>query len=177
MRQSQYGFNLNFVSTWVKYNRQCYSAETEDPPTSNPKTNSSFATHIDETHVNPNENNSKEHRFKNFDELLEKNIGKLVLVDFYAKWCGPCRVARKELDDVRHRIDEMYGEYHNEKDGDSGLMIFSVDTGRFPKLGSRFNITELPAILLFKDGSEVHRFHGLGESTAEKIVPLLKKHL
>lgn len=189
LQQHQYGFTLNFLNSWgkVKCHQQCYSADIEDPPTSNPKNASSSTStttrhdkHNDSDSHRNDEDNSKERRFKNFDELLEKNNDKLVLVDFYAKWCGPCRVARKELDTVRHTFDDLHeGNPGTPKDNDEdhGLIIFSVDTGRFPKLGSRFNITELPAILLFKDGSEVHRFHGLGESTAEQIVPLLKQHL
>lgn len=88
-------------------------------------------------------------RFRNFDEMLSKFGEQPILVDFHAKWCGPCRLMNEEL---RKASEDL---------GEENLQVFRIDTEQFPSLGSRFGIDALPTTILFKDGKPVHRFVGV----------------
>ena len=67
-----------------------------------------------------------------------------VLVDFYADWCGPCKVMAPLLDDVARR---RAGE----------LLIAKLDTDRNPATGMRFGIRGIPTMILFRAGKEIAR--------------------
>ena len=67
-----------------------------------------------------------------------------VLVDFYADWCGPCKIMAPLLDDVAHR---RAGE----------LLVVKLDTDRSPVTGQRFGIRGIPTLIAFRDGKEVAR--------------------
>lgn len=67
-----------------------------------------------------------------------------VVVDFYADWCGPCKIMAPLLDDVAHR-----------KAGE--LLVVKLDTDRNPATGQRFNIRGIPTLIAFRDGKEVGR--------------------
>ena len=70
-----------------------------------------------------------------------------VLVDFYADWCGPCKMMAPLLDDIaRQRTGE--------------LLVAKVDTDRAPGLAQRFSIAGIPTLILFRDGQEVGRSVG-----------------
>ncbi len=67
-----------------------------------------------------------------------------VVVDFYADWCGPCKVMAPLLDDVaRRRAGEM--------------VIVKLDTDRNPVTGQRFGIRGIPTLIAFRSGKEVAR--------------------
>ena len=67
-----------------------------------------------------------------------------VLVDFYADWCGPCKVMAPLLDDVARR---RAGE----------VLIAKLDTDRNPATGLRFGIRGIPTMILFRAGKEIAR--------------------
>ncbi len=67
-----------------------------------------------------------------------------VVVDFYADWCGPCKIMAPLLDDVAHR---RAGE----------LLIVKLDTDRNPVTGQRFGIRGIPTLIAFRVGQEVGR--------------------
>ena len=67
-----------------------------------------------------------------------------VVVDFYADWCGPCKIMAPLLDDIAHR---RAGE----------LLIVKLDTDRNPLTGQRFGIRGIPTLIAFRDGKEVAR--------------------
>eukprot|EP00978_Attheya_sp_CCMP212_P020292 scaffold57859_cov50-Attheya_sp.AAC.3 len=98
-------------------------------------------------------------KFRNFDEMLESFHSSPVLVAFYAKWCGPCRLMHRELDDARQMFD---GE----------VAIFNIDMELFPTLGARYHIEGLPTAILFKEGEQLYRIEGL--ETAEEMVRQVK---
>jgi len=100
-------------------------------------------------------------RFKNFDEML-CTYEEPLLVNFHAKWCGPCQSLQKELGTVREELGEK-------------LRVFKVDTEKFPSLGSKYNIEGLPTVLLFIGGEPVHRIVGL--ETADEILRQVKEFM
>jgi thioredoxin 1 len=71
----------------------------------------------------------------------------VVMVDFYADWCKPCKLQKPVL-------EEIAGEYS------SKITIASVNTDNAPTLSEKFNITGIPCMIIFKDGKEVKRIIG-----------------
>lgn len=71
-----------------------------------------------------------------------------VLVDFFADWCGPCKI-------LGPIIDELAEEYQDK------ALVVKVDTEQNPKLSQHFQIKSIPTIMLFNKGYAQERFHGL----------------
>ena len=84
---------------------------------------------------------------ESFHETLE--AGKLMLVDFWATWCGPCRM----LGPV---IEELAEEYEG-KD----VVIGKVDVDENPELARRYGVMQVPTVLLLRDGEELAREIGV----------------
>ena len=80
-----------------------------------------------------------------FDAVI--NGGKPALVDFWATWCGPCRMIGPE-------IEELAVEY----DGKAEVCKVNVDDEK--ALAKRFRIMSIPCVILFKDGQELNRLIG-----------------
>lgn len=84
---------------------------------------------------------------ESFQETLDS--GKLMLVDFWATWCGPCRM----LGPV---IEELAEEYEG-KD----VVIGKVDVDEHTELARRYGIMQVPTVLLLQDGEELAREIGV----------------
>lgn len=97
----------------------------------------------------------------NFEELVLKSIG-LVLVDFWAKWCGPC----KSLAPI---IDELYNDYNKK------MLIFKLNIDNNLKTTNDYNIKSIPTLIFFKNGKEIYREIGsiLKDDLIKKIDSLL----
>jgi len=78
----------------------------------------------------------------NFAEAIEGTSG-LAMVDFWAEWCGPCRIVAP----IVAELAEAYAE--------KGLRVGKLDVDENPKTASRFGIRSIPSILFFKDGKHV----------------------
>jgi thioredoxin 1 len=78
----------------------------------------------------------------------------VVLVDFYASWCGPCRTQAKVLQDAAPSL--------------SGVTIVKVDVDAAPGLSSKFNVSSIPTLIVFKSGEQVAKQVGLTEGNALK---------
>lgn len=84
------------------------------------------------------------------DDSFETEIGgqnNVVLVDFWAAWCGPCRA-------IAPIIDELANEYNGK------AKIAKVDVDNNPKVAMQYGIRSIPALLIFKDGSVVDTIVG-----------------
>lgn len=88
----------------------------------------------------------------NFDTEIHSG---LVLVDFHANWCGPCRTLAPVLEEVA-------------KDLKGKAVIGKIDIDSEQKTASRFQITSVPTMILFKNGKEVGRLIGLRTAAALK---------
>lgn len=85
-----------------------------------------------------------------------------VLIDFWAAWCGPCRV-------IAPTIEEMAKDYSGK------LAIYKVDVDAEGALAARFGIMSIPTLLLFKDGKEADRM--VGAAAKPNLVQFVERHL
>ena len=85
-----------------------------------------------------------------FDVVIQNGV---TLVDFWAPWCGPCRMQVPVLEQVASRLGLR-----------ARVAIVNVD--QHPELAGRFRITGIPTLLLFKDGRLVREFVGLQSAPA-----------
>lgn len=77
----------------------------------------------------------------------------VVLVDFYADWCGPCRMLTPIVEEL---AKEMQGK----------VTVAKVDTDRSVNVATKFEVTSIPTLILFKDGQPVKRVVGLKDLDA-----------
>lgn len=91
------------------------------------------------------------------DDTFASEIKKsaLVLVDFTASWCGPCRMLSPILDQVAKEIV-----------GKASIAKLDIDSEQ--KTASQFDITSVPTLILFKNGKEQKRLTGLRDAKAIK---------
>lgn len=90
------------------------------------------------------------------DETFSKEIAKgVTLVDFYADWCGPCRMLAPVLEQVSKELSAK-------------ASIAKVNIDSEQKTASHYQITSIPTMILFKDGKEVSRLMGLRSASAIK---------
>ncbi|MFM2431084.1 MAG: hypothetical protein RLZZ511_2297 [Cyanobacteriota bacterium] len=97
-------------------------------------------------------------KFRNLDELLAGATNP-VLVDFYAEWCGPCKMMAKVLEEVN---DDLRGR----------IQIVKINTEKYPSLASRHDIKALPTMIVFNQGQPVQRIEGL--MGADELVDRLR---
>ena len=80
----------------------------------------------------------------NFNEAL--NTDKTVLIDFFATWCGPCKMVSPIVDEIA----EEYPEY----------LIAKVDVDENPELAGEFGVMSIPTLVVIKDGKVINQSAG-----------------
>uniref|UniRef100_A0A6U3AHA4 Thioredoxin domain-containing protein n=1 Tax=Lotharella globosa TaxID=91324 RepID=A0A6U3AHA4_9EUKA len=85
-------------------------------------------------------------QFDSFDEML-KQFELPVLVDFYADWCGPCKLMESELEIVQTALRDK-------------IQIVKIDTEKHANIAQQHKVYGLPTMALFKNGEQVWRFEG-----------------
>jgi len=95
-------------------------------------------------------------------ELLEASQQKLILIDFWADWCEPC----KQLMPVLEKLAGEYAEH---------LTLAKINCDEQQQIAAQFGVQSLPTVVLFKDGQPIDGFAGVQPES--EIRTLLEKHL
>ena len=87
---------------------------------------------------------------ENFNELIKEKT----LVDFYANWCGPCKMIAPELEKV-----------------ESSVKVIKVDVDEFEDLARTYGVMSIPTLVLFENGKELKRTIGfMDKDKIEKFI-------
>ena len=97
----------------------------------------------------------------NFEQEIEKHDG-LAVVDFWATWCGPCRM-------IAPILDQLSVEYAGK------VKVSKMDVDANIKTASRFNVRSIPMLLFFKNGKVVDQI--VGAVPRQAIEAKLKQHV
>ena len=92
----------------------------------------------------------------NFDQV--KNSEKKVLVDFYADWCGPCRMVSPLVDEIGEEATDF--------------LVAKVNVDNEPELAAEFGVSTIPTLVVMKDGKVVNR--SVGARPKAQILALLE---
>ncbi len=95
----------------------------------------------------------------NFDETVKNGV---VLVDFWATWCGPCKM-------LAPNVEEIATEYKGK------ATVCKVDVDENPDLAQRFGIMSIPALFVFKDGEVKEKL--IGYRLKMQIAEVLDKYI
>ena len=98
-----------------------------------------------------------------FDKVVLKSTVP-VLVDFWAVWCGPCRM-------IAPFVDELAKEY-----GDS-ILVAKLDTDANPHTAIKLGVMGIPTVIVFKDGKEIDRQVGVPRQPKDTLKAKLEKAL
>ena len=96
----------------------------------------------------------------NFSEIIQSDLP--VLVDFWAVWCGPCRVLVPVIDAL---AQETAGQF----------VIGKIDVDKNPGMSMKYGVRSIPTLIIFKKGHEVDRLMG-GQYTKEALKAKLAAH-
>ena len=88
---------------------------------------------------------------EDFDNYIQNHI----LVDFYADWCGPCRMQGEILEEITE-ID-----------------VLKVNTDEFPDIARNYGIMSIPTLILFMNGQEIEKVIGL--KSKDELLEIIKK--
>ncbi len=96
---------------------------------------------------------------KEFASAIKEGI---VVVDFFATWCGPCRMMSPILDDIAEELKDK-------------VKIYKVDVDNDPNLARKFGVMSIPTIIIFENGEERQKHIGLWQY--EDALDTIKSYL
>ena len=94
-----------------------------------------------------------------FNEIIASQ--KLVLVDFSAAWCGPCKILAPILKQVKDEVGDV-------------IKIIKIDVDKNQTLASQYQVMGVPTLILYKDGKQVWRQSGVLQK--HELVQLIQSH-
>nr|XP_033320761.1 thioredoxin-2-like isoform X1 [Megalopta genalis] len=95
-----------------------------------------------------------------FKSTLEKSGDSLIVVDFFATWCGPCKSIAPKLQELSEQMTDV--------------IFLKVDVDEFPDLAAEYNINSMPTFIFIKGGKVLETFSG---ANYEKLKLVLQKHM
>jgi thioredoxin 1 len=90
------------------------------------------------------------------------NDSKTVLVDFFAEWCGPCKVQAPVLKEVKSEIGDK-------------VRIIKIDVDKSPAIAQQYQVSGIPTLILFRNGQPVWRQSGV--ATRKQLVDVIRGHM
>lgn len=94
----------------------------------------------------------------NFEEQVLKSEGK-VLVDFYADWCGPCKMMTPIIEQIENAVQE-------------NVKVGKVNVDSNQELAIKYNVMSIPTIMIFQNGRPIKTF--IGVTDKQEILEILK---
>ena len=94
-----------------------------------------------------------------FSEII--NQDKPVLIDFYAEWCGPCKMMSPILKDVKDNLGES-------------ITIIKIDVDKNQSLAAKYQVRGVPTLILFKQGKQLWRQSGMVQK--EDLINLINNN-
>ncbi|MDT8347119.1 MAG: thioredoxin [Flavobacteriaceae bacterium] len=95
-----------------------------------------------------------------FNKIISDNTP--VLVDFFATWCGPCKMQAPILEQVKQKFGDQ-------------LRILKIDVDKNPKLAAKYQVRGVPTLVLFKQAKQLWRKSGV--VSASELTKLLQQKL
>ncbi len=93
---------------------------------------------------------------ENFSEEVLRSE-KPVLVDFYAEWCGPCKMMGPVIDEVAEEMKDTW-------------LVCKVNVDEAPESAGKYGVQSIPTLIVFKNGEEVNRSMGFKSKEAVKAL-------
>ena len=94
-----------------------------------------------------------------FSEIINNDTP--TLVDFFAEWCGPCKMMKPILDELKSDLGEQ-------------LVILKIDVDKNPKVATAFQVQGVPTLILFKNGKV--RWRQSGVVSAKNLATIVHQH-
>ncbi|KAI1296615.1 Thioredoxin [Halotydeus destructor] len=90
------------------------------------------------------------------EDIQDNNVGKLIVIDFFATWCGPCK-------QVAPHVPILAEEY-------PGVIFIKVDVDEADDLSEEYQVTAMPTFIFIKDGAKVANYTGTDAEAIRKII-------